>query len=227
MFRANCQEAVIRVYRSGLLGRYNHKIFFDVFDEQAMDFTDKAYAFATPEVAVNLHRHHRYRVRFNGKSKVSGYRSYTRSAAIPLVQPAAIAITTSRARARRSMNSTDGARPVARQLGRISKRRTILLWRPEFGRKTGGNYRPCFNGNMNIKTKIKAPECLCGCGGHTKGGRFLPGHDAKLKKALVADARAGKKRAKNKLEKLGWSKFLTLRTEVAVSEAVVTGRNLL
>lgn len=57
---------------------------------------------------------------------------------------------------------------------------------------------------MNTKRKIKLPECLCGCGGRTKGGRFLPGHDAKLKKALVADARAGKKRAVNKLEKLGW-----------------------
>ena len=61
---------------------------------------------------------------------------------------------------------------------------------------------------MNTQTKIKAPECLCGCGGRTKGGRFLPGHDAKLKKTLVADALAGKKRAVNKLEKLGWSKFL-------------------
>jgi hypothetical protein len=61
---------------------------------------------------------------------------------------------------------------------------------------------------MNMKRKIKLPECLCGCGGRTKGGRFLPGHDAKLKKALVADVRAGKKRARNKLEKLGWSKFL-------------------
>lgn len=71
-----------------------------------------------------------------------------------------------------------------------------------------GNSRPCFNGVMNTKTKIKAPQCLCGCGGRTKGGRFLPGHDAKLKKALVADARAGKRRAVNKLEKLGWSKFL-------------------
>jgi hypothetical protein len=61
---------------------------------------------------------------------------------------------------------------------------------------------------MNIQRKIKLPECLCGCGGRTKGGRFLPGHDAKLKKALVAGARAGKKRARNKLEKLGWLKFL-------------------
>ncbi len=24
------------------------------------------------------------------------------------------------------------------------------------------------------------PKCLCGCGGTTKGGRFKPGHDAKL-----------------------------------------------
>ena len=61
---------------------------------------------------------------------------------------------------------------------------------------------------MNRRTKVKAPICLCGCEGQTKGGRFLPGHDAKLKKALLAAARAGKKRAANKLEKLGWSKFL-------------------
>lgn len=76
-----------------------------------------------------------------------------------------------------------------------------------------GNSRPCFNFGMNTKRKIKLPECLCGCGGRTKGGRFLPGHDAKLKKALVADARAGKKRAVNKLEKLGWSKVLPPKSE--------------
>lgn len=32
---------------------------------------------------------------------------------------------------------------------------------------------------------------------------LLPGHDAKLKKALVAEAQSGEKRAANKLEKLG------------------------
>ncbi len=74
---------------------------------------------------------------------------------------------------------------------------------------------------MSTKTKIKAPECLCGCGGRTKGGRFLPGHDAKLKKALVADALAGKKRAANKLEKLGWSWYLDkARAKSAASQAV-------
>jgi hypothetical protein len=71
---------------------------------------------------------------------------------------------------------------------------------------------------MNKKTKMKAPRCLCGCGGQTKGGRFLPGHDAKLKKVLLTDARAGKKRAVNKLEKLGWSKFLG-HTDARVKEA--------
>ncbi|QBZ73222.1 hypothetical protein SEA_THERESITA_33 [Microbacterium phage Theresita] len=29
------------------------------------------------------------------------------------------------------------------------------------------------------ETPAGGPECLCGCGGRTKGGRYLPGHDAK------------------------------------------------
>jgi hypothetical protein len=66
--------------------------------------------------------------------------------------------------------------------------------------------RSCFI--LSMKTKIKAPECECGCGGHTKGGRFLPGHDSKLKKELIGQALGGKKRARNRLEKLGWGKFL-------------------
>ncbi len=28
------------------------------------------------------------------------------------------------------------------------------------------------------------PECSCGCGEPTKGGKFLPGHDQKLRKYL-------------------------------------------
>ena len=27
-------------------------------------------------------------------------------------------------------------------------------------------------------------QCICGCGGRTKGGKFLPGHDRKLQAAL-------------------------------------------
>lgn len=29
------------------------------------------------------------------------------------------------------------------------------------------------------ETPTEGPECTCGCGGRTKGGRYLPGHDAK------------------------------------------------
>jgi hypothetical protein len=32
--------------------------------------------------------------------------------------------------------------------------------------------------------------CECGCGGMTEGGRFRPGHDAKLASRLLAEARA-------------------------------------
>ena len=28
------------------------------------------------------------------------------------------------------------------------------------------------------------PICACGCGEQTKGGKFLPGHDQKLRKSL-------------------------------------------
>jgi hypothetical protein len=33
--------------------------------------------------------------------------------------------------------------------------------------------------------------CLCSCGGTTKGGRFLPGHDARLRSELVAQIKKG------------------------------------
>jgi len=28
------------------------------------------------------------------------------------------------------------------------------------------------------------PDCLCGCGETTKGGKFRPGHDQELRKAI-------------------------------------------
>jgi len=33
--------------------------------------------------------------------------------------------------------------------------------------------------------------CMCSCGDTTKGGRFLPGHDARLRSGLVAQIRKG------------------------------------
>ncbi len=65
-----------------------------------------------------------------------------------------------------------------------------------------------FFSRMPRKTDTKLPLCQCGCEETTKGGRYLPGHDAKHKSALVAAALAGSKRATTKLEQLGWKKFL-------------------
>ena len=33
--------------------------------------------------------------------------------------------------------------------------------------------------------KIKPKDCACGCGMKTRGGRFKPGHDAKVTAAMV------------------------------------------
>jgi hypothetical protein len=63
------------------------------------------------------------------------------------------------------------------------------------------------------KTKDTKPECECGCGDRTGGGRFLPGHDARLKSALVTAALSGDRRAATKLEALGWTKFLDAKRE--------------
>jgi hypothetical protein len=35
------------------------------------------------------------------------------------------------------------------------------------------------------KAKSDTPVCLCGCGDRTKGGTFLPGHDARLRGKLI------------------------------------------
>jgi hypothetical protein len=57
-----------------------------------------------------------------------------------------------------------------------------------------------------------AKSCECGCGGQTKGGRFLIGHDAKLKSRLINEVLDGKgagaKAAEAQITKLGWTSFL-------------------
>lgn len=41
------------------------------------------------------------------------------------------------------------------------------------------------------KAKSSPRECECGCGGLTSGGMFQPGHDAKMRSALLAQIRDG------------------------------------
>lgn len=52
-------------------------------------------------------------------------------------------------------------------------------------------------------------DCECGCGGTTRGGRFLPGHDAKLKGALLrqAFAEGGNGAAMAELTRRDWAHF--------------------
>ena len=66
LFPAQGQEAVVRIYRSGLVGRTGYKFIFERYDEKQGKFDFKFSAFAaTQELAGELHRGHCYRVRFN------------------------------------------------------------------------------------------------------------------------------------------------------------------
>lgn len=75
------------------------------------------------------------------------------------------------------------------------------------------------------KTVAKeATPCDCGCGGTTTS-RYLPGHDAKHKSALIAqaldaDSPAVRKKAADRLEALGWTKFLVRKREIAEAKAL-------
>lgn len=70
------------------------------------------------------------------------------------------------------------------------------------------------------------PRCECGCGSETKGGKFRPGHDAKLKSELSrtytqSDDRAAIALAKAEAYARGWYKGVAgLNGEVEVPEAV-------
>jgi len=65
LFPARGQEARIHVYRSGLVKKTDHKIFFNLYSEERQEFVDKFLAYAKPEQAIDLHRGHSYKVRFN------------------------------------------------------------------------------------------------------------------------------------------------------------------
>jgi hypothetical protein len=47
-------------------------------------------------------------------------------------------------------------------------------------------------------------DCVCGCGGTTKGGAFLPGHDARHKSTLFREARAGNADALAEIDQRNW-----------------------
>ncbi len=53
--------------------------------------------------------------------------------------------------------------------------------------------------------KINHKPCACGCGILTEGGDFRPGHDARLKGRLLAEARSGDSGARSQLIRRGWA----------------------
>lgn len=66
--------------------------------------------------------------------------------------------------------------------------------------------------------------CQCGCGAATKGGAFLPGHDARLRSSLLRRHRIGIPEATQELKRRNWdygSSLFTLPT-LSAEEAVVT-----
>lgn len=66
-FPAHGQAIVIRPYRKSRAAKGEEKIRFDTFSEEIGTFLESCYAFASPALAGELHRHHGYRVRFNDK----------------------------------------------------------------------------------------------------------------------------------------------------------------
>jgi hypothetical protein len=69
LFPACGQEVRIYVYRSGLVKRTDHKIFFNLYSEERQEFVGKFLAYAKPEQAFHLHRGHSYNARFNDNPK--------------------------------------------------------------------------------------------------------------------------------------------------------------
>ncbi len=73
--------------------------------------------------------------------------------------------------------------------------------------------------------KTGIPRCECGCGGATRGGRFQPGHDARLKSQILrairnADAPAAERvAAMDRMHLLGWAKFVREADIAAVRAA--------
>jgi ribonuclease HI len=65
LFPASGQTAMIHIYRSQMIRKEHHKVFFDVFDPACEEFTHKCRAYVVEALKGDLHRHHCYRVRFN------------------------------------------------------------------------------------------------------------------------------------------------------------------
>jgi len=65
LFPASGQERTIRIYRSAMIRKTGHKVYFDLFDDPSGEFKEKFTAYVSEEHIIGLHRGHCYRVQFN------------------------------------------------------------------------------------------------------------------------------------------------------------------
>ena len=85
--------------------------------------------------------------------------------------------------------SQDSYRSILR--GEISLAEAKSLGRDRGPDDTGQASSGHEEGRKTPREGRTARPCLCSCGGMTKGGRFLPGHDARLCSELVAQIKKG------------------------------------
>ena len=69
LFPAKGQDQVIRIYRSSLIRKTGHRVYFDVFDEASGQYREKCRAHSSKALVGELHRGHNYRVRFNNDAR--------------------------------------------------------------------------------------------------------------------------------------------------------------
>jgi len=69
LFPARGQEQIIRIYRSSLIRKTDHRVYFDVFDEPSGHYREKCRAYVSATFIDQLHRGHSYRVKFNADAK--------------------------------------------------------------------------------------------------------------------------------------------------------------
>lgn len=69
LYPANGQEQTIRIYKSTLIRKTEHKIYFDVYDEKIRTFHIKCTAYVPTAIIGDFHRGHCYRVHFGSDPK--------------------------------------------------------------------------------------------------------------------------------------------------------------
>jgi ribonuclease HI len=64
LYPAQGQEEIIRIYRSAVIGKIDHKIYFDVFDQKTRTYKQKCSAYVPFALRGDFHRQNCYRVKF-------------------------------------------------------------------------------------------------------------------------------------------------------------------